>query len=398
MFDMEALRIVPPEHDQKISTLFTQRFHESQRGHRKKSLVDVCEKLSEHPRLAQLLQQADTRESRKITKSKKRQSRSLPPPALHILCLDGGGTRAIATLAVLAYIELKTEKKICEMFDRIYGTSTGGIAGLLLAQGYPAGEVLDIYIDHMKDVFERTWWDVLRNPFGLFRPTYKTKGLNTMIKKYFEDKKLSEIATPISVVTADAKTRKAILLSSDRDGTKYNSVLTAARATSAAITYFPSQDVSVNGEIIKCVDGGIVANNPSLECYKDIKFRELHRISGNTRDKKVRRTIHILSLGTGEVEYKALPEKSGKLGFRHITQIPDYFLASASSNIHNTMQEIDAAKDYVEYVRINFALPKNIDLSDVSRHAETVLFDAAWNVISDDQSFNLYIRQRNKKV
>lgn len=52
-----------------------------------------------------------------------------------ILCLDGGGMKALVELDILSSIEKHTGKKITELFDWIIGTSTGGILALGLVYG-----------------------------------------------------------------------------------------------------------------------------------------------------------------------------------------------------------------------------------------------------------------------
>ncbi len=52
-----------------------------------------------------------------------------------ILCLDGGGMKALVELDILCSIEKHTGKKITELFDWIVGTSTGGILALGLVYG-----------------------------------------------------------------------------------------------------------------------------------------------------------------------------------------------------------------------------------------------------------------------
>lgn len=57
--------------------------------------------------------------------------------------LDGGGAKGFYTLGVLKEIEAMVGQPICECFDLIFGTSTGGIiAGLL---GYQVDEVHALY-------------------------------------------------------------------------------------------------------------------------------------------------------------------------------------------------------------------------------------------------------------
>ena len=52
-----------------------------------------------------------------------------------ILCLDGGGIRALVVLCILQEIERKMNMNITDIFDWIVGTSTGGIIALGLCYG-----------------------------------------------------------------------------------------------------------------------------------------------------------------------------------------------------------------------------------------------------------------------
>ena len=64
--------------------------------------------------------------------------------ACRVLSLDGGGAKGFYTLGVLKEIEAMVGQPICECFDLIFGTSTGGIiAGLL---GYQVHEVHALYM------------------------------------------------------------------------------------------------------------------------------------------------------------------------------------------------------------------------------------------------------------
>ena len=54
---------------------------------------------------------------------------------LKVLCLDGGGIRGLVTIKILMAIEHITGRPICESFDWIGGTSTGGILTMGLLQG-----------------------------------------------------------------------------------------------------------------------------------------------------------------------------------------------------------------------------------------------------------------------
>ena len=52
------------------------------------------------------------------------------PDGVRVLSLDGGGTRALLTIELLKSLEKSSGSRICEMFDVIGGTSTGGILAL----------------------------------------------------------------------------------------------------------------------------------------------------------------------------------------------------------------------------------------------------------------------------
>jgi|SRR5258705_10940191 len=81
--------------------------------------------------------------------------------ACRVLSLDGGGAKGFYTLGVLKEIEAMVGQPICECFDLIFGTSTGGIiAGLL---GYQVDEVHALYKEHVPAIMRR------RNPRGTAR-------------------------------------------------------------------------------------------------------------------------------------------------------------------------------------------------------------------------------------
>lgn len=55
---------------------------------------------------------------------------------VRVLCLDGGGVRGLVQLEILRQIEERVPgKSICDMFDYIVGTSTGGIIALAMVYG-----------------------------------------------------------------------------------------------------------------------------------------------------------------------------------------------------------------------------------------------------------------------
>ena len=70
---------------------------------------------------------ASSMQQKELAKFKKTGSR--------ILCMDGGGMKALVELDILESIERESGKRITELFDWIVGTSTGGILALGLVYG-----------------------------------------------------------------------------------------------------------------------------------------------------------------------------------------------------------------------------------------------------------------------
>ena len=75
-----------------------------------------------------------------------------------ILSIDGGGIRGIIPAKILALAEEELKRnnhacRICDYFDLICGTSTGGIIAIGLALGMPAYEILSLYRDIAKIIF-----------------------------------------------------------------------------------------------------------------------------------------------------------------------------------------------------------------------------------------------------
>ncbi|HET9061599.1 MAG TPA: patatin-like phospholipase family protein, partial [Acidimicrobiales bacterium] len=50
-----------------------------------------------------------------------------PQRPVRVLSIDGGGVRGLVPAIVLADIERRTGRRICELFDVVAGTSTGAI-------------------------------------------------------------------------------------------------------------------------------------------------------------------------------------------------------------------------------------------------------------------------------
>ncbi|MBD62689.1 MAG: phospholipase [Gammaproteobacteria bacterium] len=220
-----------------------------------------------------------------------------PNKTKHILSFDGGGVRAIASVIFLKQLEIASGKKIFDIFDFFIGTSAGGINALNIAgRRTDCFELEEFWSkENLSKTMSKSFWDTAS--FLQTKPKYDGIGKRDILFNYFGDQSLGESKKPVAVLAYDVEKRKPRILSS------YNSpgikMVSAASATSAAPIYYSTQEIDDGSWLI---DGGIVANNPSLIGYSEaLKLFPEHEIK-------------VLSIGTGINRRKINGKKSAKWG------------------------------------------------------------------------------------
>ena len=227
-----------------------------------------------------------------------------------ILSIDGGGIRGIIPAMVLAALEERTGVPTAEIFDLIAGTSTGGILALGLSRPDDAGnarfaaeDLVDIYENRGREIFDRSFWRGITSVGGLTNETYSHAGLEEVLGIYFEETLLRDALTNTMVTSYDIEAREPIFLRSWRPEYAEVSMRDAARATSAAPTFFEPTQVNVGYRMLTLVDGGVFINSPSVSAYAAAR-----RMIAEERADAERRgedyaepEIFVLSLGTGEL-------------------------------------------------------------------------------------------------
>lgn len=228
----------------------------------------------------------------------------------NILSIDGGGIRGIIPALVLVVLEEILQKKsknpdarIAEYFDFIAGTSTGGILACILL--YPseensskpkfsAKEALDLYVSHGTDIFKTTKWRRFLSEFGLVSELYSATALENVLQEYFGDTKLSQLIKPCIITAYNIELRKNHFFRQQKaitHGTARDFYLRdVCRATSAAPTYFSVAEIySISGTRFPLVDGGMVAQNPSIcallevmKAFEDTEINDLFMVSLGT--------------------------------------------------------------------------------------------------------------------
>lgn len=328
---------------------------------------------------------------------------------MRILSLDGGGIRGVLTARLLSRLE-----RACPGFlnhvDIIAGTSTGGILALGLARGLTTEQLVELYtvrgdeIFRSRDGFDHVplAWRIVALAVGLvlsgwlyvaghtylasvattmtmiavfvlwmvgkldelFRSDFSAKHIEAVLKDvYGEETTLRDLKKTVLVPTFDMRAWSARVFDNlpgnERD--LHMKVWEVARCTSAAPTYWPSFEW--------CMDGGLVANNPSDTAVAvAIKHLKAESFSRNGVDEteamvKALKSISVVSIGTGEVPRKPPSERHDHdMGLA--TALPIVLDAVMDGGVHTsefkTTQLLNG-----RHVRVNPKLPSVVDLADV---------------------------------
>jgi hypothetical protein len=224
-----------------------------------------------------------------------------------ILSIDGGGIRGILPLALLTEIEAR-RRPCADLFDMVASTSIGGIIATGLAHRVPAQTLSEMLTDDGPAIFA--------NPsLPVFGPKYNAAPLEGFLDQTFSGAMLNGITKPELIVpTVDLIRPTSMFFKSwqARQDPAYNFALKdAARATSAAETYFAPADItSASGDRYLCVDGGTAINNPTIAA-----ILEAEAMWPGEDD------LRVLSLGTG-IRTTPISPGNGSLGCWALEIVP----------------------------------------------------------------------------
>lgn len=211
-----------------------------------------------------------------------------------ILSIDGGGMRGIAPARWLHSLCAQIgHKPLHASFDLVAGTSTGAIIALAIGCGIPAETILRLYRDRGLEIFPPRPASFLGRYFRFFRhdlwdPKYSADGINKVLQEVFGAKRLGQLKTRVLVMSYDTFTRQPYPIKSWDPDFKDLPVWEAARASSAAPTFFPAHVLNIGSVLHPLVDGGVVANNPAA-----CAMAEAYRL------KDPGQPVFLASLGTG---------------------------------------------------------------------------------------------------
>jgi patatin-like phospholipase/acyl hydrolase len=201
---------------------------------------------------------------------------------VRILAIDGGGIRGLIPAVVLADLERRTGRRTAELFDLIAGTSTGGILACGLtrpgddgAPAFSAADLIGLYESEGPEIFHRSLIKRITSVDGYADERYDDVGLNAALLRYLDGTRLSQAVTDLFITAYEIERRQAFFFRSSRarkDPTYDFTFVDAARATSAAPTYFEPVRVSdvAGASSYALIDGGVFALNPAMCAYAEL--------------------------------------------------------------------------------------------------------------------------------
>ena len=272
-----------------------------------------------------------------------------------ILSFDGGGIKgALSTIIILRL----TQKypTLLEDIDLFAGTSTGSIIALYLAYSKNSYAIDNLYNEeNIKKIFSK------KRP-NFFIPKFSSKNLLKELKANFpEDLKLKNLHPYVFIPTFStngftSNSWEPVFLNNLTDNTTAEfSFIDAARASSAAPTYFPSHK--------GFIDGGVVVNNPT-PIASFFALSKLDSISSSSQ-------LRILSIGTGNYPNK-IASNTAKWGMLQWAFDPFISIKSPILTIllegSSLVEDIYCKELFMQnYFRLNPIIPDHIEMDDYKK-------------------------------
>ncbi len=254
-----------------------------------------------------------------------------------VLSLDGGGSLGVYTLGVLVEVERMLDRPLHEVFELIYGTSTGAIIASMIALG-----------EDVETTIQNRYFEIIPDVMGKSFAWSRSRALHRHASEIYQGKKFDAFLTNVGIVATHVEYNRPMVFKrtvSQAHGRTSSfspgfgcTIADAVIASSAAYPIFSKKRIdTVNSGVRTVVDGGYCGNNPALFALTDA----LGPLGFSPGD------VRLLSIGTGQ-----FPER-----FRLLTRALTLFaptimtLLKTSSNTVEVLEQL-LFKD-VRTLRIN---------------------------------------------
>jgi patatin-like phospholipase/acyl hydrolase len=282
------------------------------------------------------------------------------PRTVKILAIDGGGIRGIIPAVILSEIQKRLGTDLNKVFDLISGTSTGGIIALGIGtacnggQPYSADQLLEFYVKNGPSIFKKNFLTPERE---LILPKYSPDSLEATLEKLFGAAEFQAALTPLLISSYDLQSQLPFFFKSHKIAAQPNynwRLVSIARATSAAPTFFPPLHLVRGAEDYALVDGGVYVNNPAMGAYA-----EARTIYPDAKE------FVIVSAGTGnrqdQIQFSRVKDW-GLLGWAK--EIVPVFMDSVSEAVDFELNVMPGCKYY--RLQVENLQPASNDMDDVT--------------------------------
>lgn len=209
--------------------------------------------------------------------------------SFRILTLDGGGAKGFYTLGVLKEIEARCGAPLSEIFDLIYGTSTGAIIAALLGLGHRVDDIHALYKTHIPAIMQPC------------QAAQRSAALSALATEVFGERRFDAMCTDVGIVATRWREERPMIFKTSADQAHGRSatftpgfgctIAEAVRASCSAYPYFERVSVTTaQGDQVELGDGGFSANNPTLYAIADARLG--YGLAANQ--------LRVLSIGVGD--------------------------------------------------------------------------------------------------
>lgn len=262
------------------------------------------------------------------------------------LNLVGGGIKGVMQVQILSAIEDITNRRICDTFDIISGTSIGAINSLALTlkEPYLAKNLIGLFVNESDTIFNNSALSKLIRTNGILDAKYSRKGLNKVIDNYFKDYKFHDSETKVMVSTYDYTNSNIQMFKSWKEEFKNLYVSEIAKLVPLAPTFFNSGNYEGN----MIIDGGVAVNDMS-----DCLYAEMLKLYPDE-------DIYILNIGTGDVNSKNEKGNNNEGIAYWSTRIIPTLMTANERAVDYRMNVMLGNK----YKKIQFSIPKELNDMD----------------------------------
>lgn len=316
---------------------------------------------------------------------------------VRVLSIDGGGMRALLALKCLEYMEKRTGRPTCELFDVMVGTSSGAFVVAALSVPLEHDTPRFTAAELIKE-FPKVWAKTLKTSLihpvlsldGRTAPRYLTRTRQKVFQEFFGNTQVGDALATIILPACSTREEVPFLFASDM-GKSASFSGTNGRAITEAGDFFladaitaatcnpavsaPSKITNAEGDQTETLVGAeIYANNPSLLALSEA----LLRYPG--------KQCVLISIGAGVMP--SVPEPATP-GWRRAGSAEEIVRLAAESSQFSTAQTAGALHRFgsgpvAAYIRLDIPLPTNVlPADDGSERNARELTTLAEKLVSD---------------